>query len=333
MKKKRQFLREIRVGLVIIMALAIVISAVFFIGGQASLFAEKVHYTILFPATAGLYEGDPVLLTGVEVGNVVGIGFPEDIEEVRIRVEIAVSKEAAKRIRENTTAHIASASLVYGKMVQLTMGDPSKPLVPPGGTIKTTETTTYSSIVSSTNSMVEDIRRVLSKIEAGEGMVGTLLNEPMKVRQTLNHLHNASNRLATTLARLDSGAGPLGFMVSNSEASKQSVDDLKTMISDLKAVSENLKGNSSTLGRLINDEAYSKSILEDLRSTLRSLASVAAKIDTGSGALGSLINDPELYQGLSDVVLGIQKSSIAKWTIQNRRKAGEKERNKQEKRK
>ncbi len=325
MKKKKKS-REIRVGLFILAALAIMISAVFFIGGQRSLFGEKVRYRILFDTTAGLYEGDPVLLTGVEIGNVIRVGFPKNIELQKIEVEISVGKEAASRIRKNTRARIASASLVYGKVVELTMGNPSEPAIESNGVIETESMTSYSAIVDSTGLMVQDIRRVLSRIDGGEGMVSTLINEPLQVRQTLNHLHDASLRLASALERLDRGEGTLGFLLSGSDDSRKTVNDLKDVVNGLKAVSENLKGKTTTLGRLVNDEAYSRALLEDLRSAVHSLASVAAKIDTGSGTLGSLINDPELYVGLQDVVMGAEKSSLTKWMIQNRRKAGEKER-------
>ena len=66
----------------------------------------------------------------------------------------------------------------------------------------------------------------------------------------------------------------------------------------------------------------------DLASTLSHLASITAKIDSGQGAVGQLINDPSIYHGLQDVVLGMEQSSMTRWLIQNRRKAGEKTREK-----
>lgn len=329
MERKKKRTKEIRVGGVIIVALITIIVFVFSIGGQRKLFVGKIKYKILFNSTAGLYEGDPVLLTGVEIGNVTRISFPEEVEQQKILVEIAVLKEVSQRIRMDTRARVGAASLVYGKVVELTMGSPEEPLILPGGIIKADEATNYTAIVDSTTMMVEDIRRVLSKMDSGKGMLGMLLNEPLELRQTLHHVSISSQRLSRLLKRVDIGKSPLGVLFSDSVEFRQTLEDFKTATSDFGKMTKNLGGKKSTLGKLINDPVYGEDLTKDLRSAIRSLANVAAKIDTGKGTLGSLINDKELYYSLQDVVLGVQKSSVAKWLIQNRRKAGEKERMKE----
>ena len=326
MRRRRKGFKEIRVGVFIVAALAIMVGTVFFIGGQRKFFGGKVKYKILFDTTGGLYEGDPVLLTGVEVGNVTRLGFPEEIGTKKILVEITVLKEVTSRIRRDTRARIAAASLVYGKVVELTMGSPEEPVLTEGAFIEAEDMTNYAAIVDSTTLMVEDIRRILSKLNRGEGMVGMLLNEPLEARQTLHHLAVSSMTLARILDRVEQGRGPLGVLLSDSVEFHQTIQNFKTADDDFGTITENLKGKESAVGRLINDPEYGQALMDDLRSAVHSLANVAAKIDTGKGTLGSLINDKELYYGLQDVVLGVQRSSVAKWLIQNRRKAGEKER-------
>jgi phospholipid/cholesterol/gamma-HCH transport system substrate-binding protein len=326
MKRKKKRMREIRVGAVILLALAIVVIAVFFIGGQSTLFGEKVKYRILFTSTGGLYEGDPVLLTGVEVGNVTRMGFPKEIHEKKILVEVSVLKSVSQRIRQDTRARIGSASLVYGKVVELSMGSPEEPVIPPGGRIPAEEGTDYKAIVDTTQQVVEGMRRLLTKIDDGKGALGMLINEPMELQETLHHLAVSSQRLSEVLARVDDGEGALGMLLSDTVTVRQTLVNMESAMGDLAEAARRVKGQGGLLGRLINDEEYGRNVSEDLRSAIHSLASITAKIDTGSGALGSLINDPELYMGLQNVVLGMERSSIAKWLIQNRRKAGEKTR-------
>jgi len=330
MKRKKKRSKELKVGVFIAIALAIIVGTVFSIGGQKKLFGGKAKYKIHFNSTGGLYEGDPVLLTGVEIGNVARLGFPKDVGEKKILVEIAVLREVCPRIRKDTRARVASASLVYGKVVELTMGSLEEPVIPEGGIIQAEEVTSYDAIVGSTNLMVEDIRRLLSKIEQGQGTVGMLLNEPLETRETLHNLSIASQRLAQLLERADQGRGPLGTLFSDSVEIRQTLKGMQKTVRDLETTAENLKGKQSVAGKLINDPEYGEALMQDLHSAIHSLASVAAKIDTGKGTLGSLINDKEMYYGLQDVVLGVQKSSLTRWLIQNRRKAGEKERLKRE---
>ncbi len=325
----KRSLKELRIGTVIAGALAIMIGTVFFIGGK-TLLGGKVKYNILFDSTGGLYEGDPVLLAGVEVGNVTRLWFPEKVEQRKILVEISMLEELSSRIREDTRARIGAASLVYGKVVELSIGSADVDPIPPGGMILTDESAGFAAIVDSTHLMVDDIRQILHKIDHGEGAVSVLLNESGRVQETLLNLSTSSQRLARLMGRLEEGKGPLGVIMSDSLDFRQTLVDVQKTTADLAVAVKNLKGTRSVAGKLINDEAYGDSVMTDLRSAVSSLASIAAKIDTGQGTLGGLINDPELYMGIQDVVLGVQKSSVGKWLIKNRRQAGEKERLKQE---
>jgi hypothetical protein len=48
-------------------------------------------------------------------------------------------------------------------------------------------------------------------------------------------------------------------------------------------------------------------------------------VDSGKGTLGGIINDPEVYEGLKDVVGGLQKSRVGKGLIRHYGKKGAKE--------
>ena len=326
MQRKKKRMREIKVGAFILVSIIIMVGVVFLIGGEKRLFGEKIRYKIFFNSTGGLYIGDPVLLKGVEVGNVVKIGFPSDLNKKKILVEISVLKKVSPRIRKDTRARISAASLVYGKVVELTMGSLREPEIPPGGTIKAEETASYASIMDSTTLMLENIREVFSKINRGKGTIGLLLNNPLEMKQTLHNLSVSSQHLASLLKKADNSTSPFGALLSDSVDFSKTLKDFKNATADLAELTKNLKDKKSVMGKLINDKEYGESLTKDLRSAIHSLASITAKIDTGKGTLGSLVNDRELYTGLHDVVLGVKKSSVAKWLIRNRRKAGEKER-------
>jgi phospholipid/cholesterol/gamma-HCH transport system substrate-binding protein len=317
---------EIRVGAFILTAIGIVLFIVFSIGGSQNLFGDKVRFKIQFASTSGLFEGDPVQLTGVEIGNVVHIGFTENLEESKILVEIAVQKDAARRIRADSHARLGSASIVYGKIIQISMGGRDKPAIPAGGFIPAEESSAMSAIMDSTTQVIGGLQRVISKIDRGDGALSVILNEPLELRRTLHNLSTASERLAAILDRIDRGKGPLGALASDDSDFGKSIKDVQTVAADLRVITSNLKNSEGPLGKLINDPRYGRETMEDLRKAVRSLASVTSKIDTGAGTLGLLVNDRELYDGLRDVVVGTRNNKVARWLIQSRRKAGEQER-------
>jgi phospholipid/cholesterol/gamma-HCH transport system substrate-binding protein len=326
MGKRR--IEEIAVGGFVVVAIVVILGFVFFLGGRDVLFRHQVKYKILFNSTTGLYQGDPVLLTGVEVGSVSRIAFPDEIAVQKILVEIAVSKDAASRIRKDTRAQVGSASLVYGKVVALTMGSSGQPVIPPDGFIETDDRGGISAIVDSTQKFLSDLHAIASKIDGGKGALSVLLNDPLEMHQTLHNLSASSAALSVLLDRIQRGRGPAGAIFADSVDFRKTILDFQTSAADLQTVARNLKTGRGAAGRLLSDGAYGDSLSANLASTVRCLASVAAKLDTGSGTLGRLLNDGELYQGLSDVVLGVKKNSVARWLINNRRKAGESERKK-----
>ncbi|MFO7891725.1 MAG: MlaD family protein [bacterium] len=325
-KIKESLTKEIRVGIFIIFSLAVIIGFVFSIGGNSKLFEDKVGYKIFFHSTGGLFEGDPVLLNGLEVGNVVYLGFPEKTDNSNILVKISISKEVAPRIREDSRARIESASLVYGKVVELTMGSPTLPAIEPGGFIETRSSTNYTTIVDSTNLMVGDIRSTISKINRGQGALGQLVNEPMGIQQTMKNLMETSNYLARILEKVECEETPVGSLLSDSINFKNTIEEFKASVSDFRKMTRNLNDEHTVAGKIINDKEYGTEIMKDLKSAAHSIASITAKIDSGEGTLGGLVNDPQVYLGLRDVILGVEKSSLLKWIINNRKKAGEQER-------
>lgn len=318
--------KELRVGAMVLLALIIILATVFAIGGQRKMFGGKVRYTIHFTSTGGLYVGDPVLLVGVEIGNVSRISFPEEMETQKIIVEISVIEEAARRIRQDTRARIAAASLVYGKVVELTMGSSDQPQIRSGELIQAVDPTNYSAVIDSTNLMVDDIRQLIWRLNRGEGMFATMLNEPLEIRETLHSLSLSSKRLSSLIEGLERGEGALGVLMKDTTHVREIIQSVKKTAGDIEEASRNLKDRKSMAGRMINDEEYGEEVMNDFRDAIKSISSIAAKIDTGQGTLGRLVNDEIMFLALQDVVLGVQSSKLAKWLVQNRRKAGERER-------
>jgi len=66
---------QIRVGLAVVAALALLAVAIFFIGESAAIFGERYSITTLMPSANGLIEGASVKLAGQDVGKVETIEF------------------------------------------------------------------------------------------------------------------------------------------------------------------------------------------------------------------------------------------------------------------
>jgi phospholipid/cholesterol/gamma-HCH transport system substrate-binding protein len=211
------------------------------------------------------------------------------------------------------------------------MGSFDEPPVPSGGFIMTDDSQGFSAIMDSTQKFLNDLQGIASKIDRGPGALSVMLNDPLEMHQILHNLSASSVALSSMLSRMEKGRGPAGAIFADSLDFRKTINDFQSSAADIQSVARNLKTGKGAAGRLLSDGAYGDSLSANLSSAIRSLASAAAKLDTGTGTLGRLLNDDEIYQGLSDVVLGVKKNSVARWLINNRRKAGENERRRSDK--
>src|SRR5207247_4842313 len=80
------------------------------------------------------------------------------------------------------------------------------------------------------------------------------------------------------------------------------------------------------IGRPAYDESDGGVLLQKINNAATHGDSILRKVDSGKGTLGGIINDPEVYQGLKDVVSGIQQSRVGKGIVRHYGKKGAKER-------
>ena len=81
---------EVKVGAVVLAALAALATGIFLLGERSNLFALKSRYSVQFATVSGLEAGNPVQLNGVTVGRVEEVVLPQSIEEQQLTVWISL---------------------------------------------------------------------------------------------------------------------------------------------------------------------------------------------------------------------------------------------------
>ena len=69
---------ELKIGLTTVFALIMATAFVFLLTGSSGFFWQRYSVKTVFPDVAGLKEGAPVRVAGVEVGSVTGVEFIGD---------------------------------------------------------------------------------------------------------------------------------------------------------------------------------------------------------------------------------------------------------------
>ncbi|MBK8407684.1 MAG: MCE family protein [Sandaracinaceae bacterium] len=135
---------QLRVGLFVTFALALIAFLAFVVGAQQNLFTRKTEFVAIFETVDGLRPGSVVTVAGVNVGSIDSVEFMDD---GRIEVRFSVVDDAAALIRGRAGAtagtfeegtsqvSIGSKGMLGDKLMQITVGlralplwDPEQPL-------------------------------------------------------------------------------------------------------------------------------------------------------------------------------------------------------------
>ena len=122
--------------------------------------------------------------------------------------------------------------------------------------------------------------------------------------------------------RIEDGEGALGQLTRDDSELSHALEDLSVASMNFRQVSERLASSRGLLYRLTADPDYADAVATDLRATLGHVRSIAAKIDEGDGSAGRLVNDPAIYDGLSDVVRGVNKGWLVRTILKKKQMKG-----------
>ncbi len=166
------------------------------------------------------------------------------------------------------------------------------------------------------------LEELLGQLERGGGLAGRLIHDRALGEQMTTGLQQSVDRVNGLLERLEQGEGVAGALLADDPAGEEIVNNLLQTTRSLELTARKLESGSGLAPRLIHDEEYADRLLANLDSITISLASILEKLDRGEGSLGLLIEDPAVYEGMRDVVAGVNDSSFLSWLIARKAKKG-----------
>jgi phospholipid/cholesterol/gamma-HCH transport system substrate-binding protein len=372
--------RELKVGLLVLAALAVLVTGLLVIGDKNNFFVRKTTYFVRFNQVGGLAPGAGVTLDGVNVGTVDRVVLPKNPEQREIDVWLMVDRRYAERLRapqppvpnaeQATKARISTVGLLGDKFIELNSGSEKYPAIPDEGEIPAASQPDLDALVASGEDVVGNVaqishslQHILARVERGEGLLGELTSQSaagQQLRQsavaTLQSLQRVTDemengagvfprlvndrrladRVAEAVERLDAvlasaqhGQGALPALLNDpGERAKldETLANLDSASKDLKELTAHLGTSQALLPRLLEDQAYGREVTERLRETVQHLDTATDRLVEGKGSAALLLNDPAIYEAINDVIVGVNKSWMLRWLIQNRQKAGIKQR-------
>ncbi len=301
-------LSELRVGLLVFIALAVLVLLILNASGDLNPFKGHLHLRARFADANGLREGSEVRLAGVRIGKVDRIRLmvpsemtgpaPQKIEAFLTIDNKIDGVPATDRIRTDSTAQQAAPSILGSEMiVNITPGTPlGQPvtenfLLPSSaGSTMSDLATQGTELAQKLSKLSDQLNEIVKNVRDGKGTVGRLFND-----ESLYNNLNATIADAEELARqVKSGKGSAGKFIYD-EALYNNANDIAL---SLKKLSADLSAGRGTAGKLLqSDEMYNKinRIADRVNHSMDSIDQIIAGVNSGQGTLGKLIKDEAIY--------------------------------------
>ncbi len=345
----RELSMRVRVGIFVLGLLILFMVFVLTIGSQSRIFERRYSLHAFFGTIEGLNVGAPVRLAGVSIGSVRDITFSRDLSSKKIRVTMSLDARLKDRIREDSIASIGTIGLVGDKVLELTVGSPDKKVLPPGAVVGSIDPPDYAELLRRGDQIVDNfvrisdslshllggaagtaagkdlaggigsLNRILGEVEHGSGLLHALVYEK-RSGNILNDLSDAATSLNRMSKGLEGGGGLLPALLHDPK-SRQVLTDLEQAARAVNEVMATFKDQKGLAHVLFADPRANK-IMEDLEQTSKNLRLVSGRLANGEGTLGALIDDPTLYEDLSSLLRGANRSLILRSLIQSTRRAG-----------
>lgn len=320
-KSKTLTWTELRVGVVVVVSLVVLAATILYVGGGGGTpFARRYHVRALMSDVNGLKPGAPVRVGGVDVGTVTRVGFGGEGSQGMVEIELRLDRRVQPRVTTESKVTLGSLGLLGEKAVDITTASGGTP-IGEGGYLAAAVEDPFKGLLSDASSSTQHLRKILSRMDAGEGLIGKALrDDELYVRMV-----DVSVRLQSVMAKLEAPRGPLGRLVNDERLADklgrsiealehvatrldqgqgalgaltrddQLGQDLKTLTARLASLTENLERGQGTAGRLLKDDA----LYTRLDATSVRLEKVLVRLDEGDGSAARLLRDPELYTNLN----------------------------------
>lgn len=300
--------QNLRLGIFVILGIAIFVAAVYFIGNRQNLFGNNSVLTSVFKDVSGLQPGNNVRYAGVNVGTVQNIRI---LNDTSIAVSMRIDDRTMDLVRKNSLATISSDGLVGSMIVNLLPGEnDSLPSVPvqPGDTIASISKIATADMLTTLNTTNEnaalltaDLLKITNSINKGEGTLGVLIkDEEMAdnfkesiegLRQATRNVSGMVNRLNSIIDEVSYKESVAGLLLSDTLAAKQiegiisnlelSALQINNVTTNLEHFSYKLRSDEGALDYILNDPEA----VDQLDATLHNIEEATRKFDENMKAL------------------------------------------------
>ncbi|MGD8727210.1 MAG: MlaD family protein [Gemmatimonadales bacterium] len=271
--------QELTVGALVLVALATFIGGLMWLTGKSFTSRGKATVSVQFGVVSGLTTGDPVQISGVNVGRVSGVRL-EEVDRAIVHLEV----DSRFRPRADAEAQIRSLDFLGAKYVSYTPGE-AEEFLPDDAIIVGVE---EHELASTAAQLAEEAGEVLRRSQ-------NLLSDSMaiQVQRTLV----AAERALDVVARV--GSGPMV------ESATETLVSLQGAARSL----DSLLGNPALDESISQMDEIAESVQEmadGLAAVTQNLAMMLELMQSPDGSIGRALTDTTLHTDVHELLVSMR---------------------------
>lgn len=273
-----KYSKEVKTGILAIIAIAIVIFGYSFLKGKNLLDPSRTFHAV-YSDVEGLSTSSPVTINGLRVGQVTKISFLDETGLLVVTFDVDTDFKFSK----NSLAQIYGGGIIGGKSLGIVPDYEQGQMAKSGDTLPSD---IEEGIMELVNERLTPLQiKVERAIVSADSML-TSINEVLNP-ETRNNLASTFEDLATTVNSLKGTTESLNSIVEGNSAK------LDRTFTNLDEMSENFNRFSDTLAQ-VNISALTR----DIERVISDFEKISNNLSNGQGTAGKLLTDESIYNNL-----------------------------------
>jgi phospholipid/cholesterol/gamma-HCH transport system substrate-binding protein len=178
---------ETKVGLLALAAMILVVVFAYMMG-LISPFSNTKNLNVMYNYAGGIEEGSPVRVMGIKVGKVKKITFEPGYkspkgEEVKLRLEISVDKNAWNAVRKDSRFYINLAGVIGEKFLEISPGSTESEEFNGGDYVRGEDPPRIDQLISQSYGLAG---KIIELVEKNEGSVSSVITQVDRLMTNFN---------------------------------------------------------------------------------------------------------------------------------------------------
>ena len=309
---------EVRVGLLILVAIGLLGAFVFVLGGVE--LGDQYSVYVDFDNPGNVQPGASVNVGSIRVGEVDGIDYwgqrldPDTGRRPMIRMHVRIDEEIQDTIHEDALFYVTSQSVLGESIISIDPGSPDKPTLEDGAIVEGVDPPRLDLAFAMMYELLEGMTGLLrdNREDLGDllGSAASLIRQADafftehddRLDRMMVNLETATTQTNDLLATAnDTMNGRVQRVLRNLDSTLASVSrDIDPILTEVRSLSTKADDAMDALGP--EQRQQIQEILADADRSVADARAIVAHIRSGRGTVGAFVMDEEIYDDVQEML-------------------------------